>query len=365
MRTTMSSPEALPATLSRLAAEVIGEPASGFTVTKLKGDASSRSYYRLRAATTSLVAMVLPEDAAKSEEATQTVATPPELPFLNIQRYLALSGTPVPAILHTELPLGILLLEDLGDETLEVALGRGDHGTREALYGQAVDLLATMRRHAEAHPDRRCIAFGRSFDRALYRWELDHYLEYGYVARTGKNPGPTASRVIAEAFDRISEYLAAEVTGFTHRDYQSRNLMRGPRGFTVIDFQDALLGPRQYDLVALLRDSYVELPEGLVDALLARYQAQMAQGTGEVVDVDGFGRTFDICTVQRKLKDAGRFEFIDRVKKNPSFLPYVGLSLRYVARAMERLPEYAELLGVLREVHPEMSEGPGHFGERK
>ena len=27
----------------------------------------------------------------------------------------------------------------------------------------------------------------------------------------------------------------------------------------VIDFQDALQGPRQYDLVALLRDSYVEL----------------------------------------------------------------------------------------------------------
>jgi aminoglycoside/choline kinase family phosphotransferase len=141
--------------------------------------------------------------------------------------------------------------------------------------------------------------------------------------------------------------------------------MWGPRGFTVIDFQDALLGPRQYDLVALLRDSYVELPEGLVDALLGRYQGQMSQVDGGVTEADRFRETFDLCTVQRKLKDAGRFEFIDRVKKNPSFLPYVGLSLRYVARALERLPQYAELLAVLREAHPEMSQGPTPFSEAR
>ncbi len=357
----MIAPEALPATLAAIAAEVTGEPAATFAVTKLKGDASSRAYYRLRGTATSLVAMVLPDEPSKSEEATGATTAPLELPFLNIHRYLALAGTPVPAIYRTDLSLGVLMLEDLGDETLEVALGRGDRGTREMLYGKAIDLLAAMRLHAEARPDSRCIAFRRSFDRKLYRWELDHYLEYGFIARTGKQPSPTAARVMAQAFDRLADSLAAEPTGFTHRDYQSRNLMWGPRGFTVIDFQDALLGPRVYDLVALLRDSYIELPEGLVDTLLSRYQAQMTADAEEAIRPDAFRHAFDLCTVQRKLKDGGRFEFIDRVKKNPSFLPHVGLSFRYVARALERLPEYAELLTVLREVHPEMSEGPTPF----
>jgi hypothetical protein len=61
--------------------------------------------------------------------------------------------------------------------------------------------------------------------------------------------------------------------------------------------------------------------------------------------------------VQRKRKDAGRFEFIARVKGNPSFLPHVPASFRYVARALERLPEYGDLMRLLREIHPEMRAG--------
>ena len=59
-----------------------------------------------------------------------------------------------------------------------------------------------------------------------------------------------------------------------------------------------------------------------------------------------FGRLFDLQVVQRKLKDAGRFVFIDRVKHNPSFLVHIPNSLTYVARSLSRLPE----LGTLREI---------------
>ena len=80
--------------------------------------------------------------------------------------------------------------------------------------------------------------------------------------RARGSPPPSAS-VVDRDFDRIARALDAEPKGFTHRDYQSRNLMVLPSGEqAVIDFQDALLGPRQYDLVALLRDSYVELDAG-------------------------------------------------------------------------------------------------------
>ena len=50
-------------------------------------------------------------------------------------------------------------------------------------------------------------------------------------------------------------------------------------------------------------------------------------------------REFDVVTVQRKLKDAGRFIFIDRVKKNPSFLPYFEPSLGKVRAALARLAD--------------------------
>ena len=342
----------VPARLAQIArAAVRGNESGQFAVEKLAGQASNRSYYRVAAkGGPSYVAMVLPPDATRSEEATSNPAAT-ELPFLNVHRYLATLGIPVPAIHVAALEQGVLLLEDLGDTTLELAWRANPS---ESLYAGAIDLLADLRAHAEAHPDPACLAFTRGFDRALYRWELDHYLEYGLVAREDVEPSPRVATVLRKAFDSISDRLAGLPRGFTHRDYQSRNLMLPARGMVVIDFQDALLGPRQYDLVALLRDSYVELPDATLDSLLARYLDRFAARTKERLDPDEFRGTFDLLTVQRKLKDAGRFEFIARVKGNPGFLPHVPASLRYVARALERLPELGDLLRVLREIHPEM-----------
>jgi aminoglycoside/choline kinase family phosphotransferase len=58
--------------------------------------------------------------------------------------------------------------------------------------------------------------------------------------------------------------------------------------------------------------------------------------------------------VQRKLKDAGRFVFIDRQKGNPGFLPSIPASLRYVREALERRPDLAELRAVLARHVPEL-----------
>jgi aminoglycoside/choline kinase family phosphotransferase len=342
------------ADLARVAART--PDSNAFAVEKLAGQASNRVYYRVAAASgsPSFVAMVLPQEAAKSEEATSASASAAELPFLNVHRYLAKLGIPVPAIHTAALDEGILLLEDLGDTTLELSWRANPSAS---LYHTAIDLLADLRAHAEAHPDPSCLAFTRGFDRALYRWEFDHYLEYGLRAREDIEPTARAAEVLRRAFDSISDRLVALPRGFTHRDYQSRNLMLPARGMVVIDFQDALLGPRQYDLVALLRDSYVELPDALLDSLLARYLERFCSQTRETIDPAEFRAGFDLLTVQRKLKDAGRFEFIARVKGNPSFLPHVPASFRYVARALERLPQYGDLLRLLRELHPEMRAG--------
>src|SRR2546427_7644566 len=56
----------------------------------------------------------------------------------------------------------------------------------------------------------------------------------------------------------------------------------------VIDFQDALQGPRQYDLVALLRDSYVELDRPLIDAMLARYLKAFEAEGGQPLEASDF-----------------------------------------------------------------------------
>lgn len=327
-----------------------GVDTSSATIHRLKGDASSRSYHRVSAGDHSFVVMVMPRDARGSEEASSG-EKPSELPFVNVARYLEQVGIRVPRIHHLDESAGLMLLEDLGDETFEAALSRMD---RETLYGQAIDLLATLRARGEREPDPSCIAFGRTFDSALYRWELQHFYEYGLVARSGQTPTDEEKAVLDSAFDRLAEMLDTLPKGFTHRDYQSRNLMVKNGELVVIDFQDALLGPRQYDLVALLRDSYVELDRPFVEKMLARYLDALEANGVEAGNREHFVQAFDLLTVQRKLKDGGRFIFIDRVKNNPSFLPSVPASFRYVGEAIRALGTADRTTEILAKYVPEL-----------
>jgi aminoglycoside/choline kinase family phosphotransferase len=146
-------------------------------------------------------------------------------------------------------------------------------------------------------------------------------------------------RALDACFDRICDRILALPQGFVLRDYQSRNVMWAPRTsgsdrraqLTVIDFQDALRGPQPYDLVALLNDSYVVLSAELQRATVLVYAAARSFSQEQT---DALLAGFQLVAVQRKLKDAGRFVFIDRVRGNPSFLTHYPLSLRYAARAL-------------------------------
>jgi aminoglycoside/choline kinase family phosphotransferase len=308
---------------------VWGSVPADATLHKLKGDASTRSYYRVHSAEHSperVIVMRLPADPGLIGG---------ELPFLTMQRLLYELALPVPDVLYSDVPRGVVLLEDLGDVTFEARLHASPREEWPAHYRRAVELLATLHERAGAH--RESLAFTRSFDHELLRWELEHFREWGLDALgLALPPGERA------ALDADCERLVADILalpqGFTHRDYQSRNLMwPSPERLVIIDFQDALLGPVVYDLVALLCDSYVAIDEPLQRAMIAH----MASLRG--VSADELEHAFWLVAAQRKLKDAGRFVFIDQVRGNPDFLPWFAPSIHYAGRALGQLPEYAAL----------------------
>jgi len=320
---------------------VYGAVPDDASVRKLRGDASTRTYYRLSAPSRdprSLVIMHLPADFATRSDEASAGDRAPDLPFLDVQRLLEARGVPVPRVLAHDLAHRIVLLEDLGDETFEARLAARPRTEWMALYERAVDLLADLHERC-ARRDLSSVAYRRRFDLALLRWELDHFREWGLEALHG--PLAAADRAeLDRHFDALAERLSGAEVGFVHRDYQSRNLMwarpetAGGEALVVIDFQDALIGPRPYDLVALLCDSYVELDLPLQRAMLDRYVSNAGLERSDAID---FERTFWLQAVQRKLKDAGRFVFIDRVRHNPDFLPWYAPSLRYVTRALAQL----------------------------
>jgi aminoglycoside/choline kinase family phosphotransferase len=342
-------------------ARLFGGAIPELTITKLRGDASTRSYYRIArkgdGAPSSFVAMRLPEDALQSDEASGSQA-PSELPFVDVQRMLAKRALPVPRILVDDTRGRVLLLEDLGDETFEARLRSAGEARWPQLYAQAAQLLARMHEACAAGAPAESIAFRRVFDRALLRFELDHFREWGLEAVHG--PLAANDRALLDAtFERLCDRILELPSGFVHRDYQSRNLMWVKREdaadeLVIIDFQDALLGPLPYDLVALLNDSYVALDAALQEATVRVYAQARHMNDAET---SALLAGFQLVAAQRKLKDAGRFVFIDRVRGNPSFLAHYPQSLRYAARALGALGE-RELLALLTRLIPGFPENP-------
>lgn len=347
-----------------LVAETVGkQTALGGTVrglTALAGDASNRRYFRIElngAEVRSVILMQLaePEAFKQSEEAVSGAAhAVTDLPFLNIHRHLAKAGLAVPTLYHYDQTAGLLYLEDFGDLTLSDVCGAASTGELKARYVQAIDTLVRMQLKATSPADPQCLAFHRSFDVPLLMWEFDHFLEYGIVARQGKPMCSEDYAVIREECEKISKILAEQPRVFVHRDYHSRNLMVDGARLGIIDFQDALMGPSTYDLASLLRDAYIALDESLIDDLIAHYLDRLEARRKVWTNREAFRRLFDFTSLQRNLKAAGRFVYIDKVKGNPKFLADIPRTLGYVKRNLFKYPELFTLRKHLSIYVPEL-----------
>lgn len=337
--------------LERLLNENMGIGSRVKDILKLHGDASYRAYYRVFLENgKTLILMQLPEGKASvSEEITNFKAAHAELPYINVSKFLRSCGVNVAEIYHYSENDRVIIIEDLGDGLMSKIVENADDNVRRTWYRRAIELLASIQEKTGGADKSSCVALQRSFDEELLNWEFDHFLEYGVEERLGiKVPDKDKERFV-DLTRKISRAICRFPYGFTHRDYQSRNILLIDSTLYLIDFQDALMGPSAYDLVSLLRDSYVELSPSLVDELVRFYCGK----TG--TKYDSFRKEFDLITCQRKLKDAGRFVFIDRVKKNPDFLKYIPASLKYVKEAFEKLPEHAGLYELLKKYVPEWS----------
>ncbi len=305
--------------------------------TEMSGGASTRRYFRVEmptveAPTRTAVAMFVPEGRKPEEVGKVPPGADSRWPFLEVRDILSAAGVDVPEIYAEDPEHGWILLEDLGEDTLANYLLRADSvEVRDRLYRKAVLDLARAQRALAKLPENSVIGT-RVFDADLLRWEIEHFREWGLEAR-----GHVLSPKDRETFDAIAERLANRIAsfprGFVHRDYQSRNLMvRRDESLCWIDFQDALLGPPVYDLVALLNDSYQTFDRTFVEARLRDYAEASNCGP-----LDELLIQFDYVTVQRKLKDAGRFVFIERKKQNAAFLRFVKPTIRKVGESLDRL----------------------------
>src|SRR6185312_6412211 len=302
-------------------------------VVPLTGDASDRRYFRV----------ILPDSPSIVLALYSAAFDVQSLPFVNVATLLARMPVPVPSVLGHADDLGILALQDLGDVTLQAHLGAASRAEHAALYRQAVALIAEMQRRGQELGSPEFLPYGIAFDVDKLTWELDFFTKHFLEAYRGVTLSEPERDALREEFAVLVRELASEPRVLCHRDYHSRNLMLHESQLFIIDFQDARLGPDTYDLVSLLRDSYVDLSEQTVDELIAYFLALKGDAGAE----HDFRKRFDVMALQRNLKALGTFGYQTTARRNPVYIQYIPRTLKYVSDNLRHQPRFAALWELL------------------
>ena len=315
-----------------------GLAARGARVVPLTGDASDRRYFRI----------------LLRDEPPQVLAVHPgpiafeRLPFVNVARLFSAMPVPVPRILAASDALGIIALQDLGDVTLQAHLGTASPADHAALYREAVALIEAMQRRGADLASSEYLPYAIAFDVEKLTWELQFFTKHFLEAYRGAALSDSSREALAAEWLAIAEELAGEPRVLCHRDYHSRNLMLHEGTLHIIDFQDARMGPDTYDLVSLLRDSYVDFTDGQVEELIAYFLALKGGASGgSRLGPEEFRRRFDLMALQRNLKALGTFGFQTTSRANPVYIQYIPRTLAYVQANLARNERFARLREIL------------------
>lgn len=331
-------------------------------IAPLAGDASTRRYARAWLAGPGVpptaVVMILADRgiAMSSDELAVFQQAPAELPYVNVHRFLTRLGVAIPALYVDASQRGLLILEDVGDVPLWNAVQGKPDADVLGLFERAIEQLLRIQIDGTALRDDACIAFQQAFDRRLFDWEFEHFIEHGLVNRAARPIPSSELDELRAHFQRLSSFLDAQPRVLNHRDFHAWNLHVQDGRIRVIDFQDALLAPAPYDLATLLgdRDTPTVIRPDIEARLLDVYASAWAARGGVPWSHQQLWDVYATCALQKAFKVVGRFHYLDAVKGKPGYLRYLPPTWRQIARLLAARPDLAAVQRILVHYAPEL-----------
>ncbi|MCB0414976.1 MAG: phosphotransferase [Bdellovibrionales bacterium] len=308
-----------------------------FQIVPLAGDASNRRYYRVICANNSFVLMDWEPFTADDS-----------YPFLSVHRLFRSHKVSVPEILSMKPEHGLMLLEDLGDLTLERKFWEShDPQSSMPFYQLTIDELLKIHYSTALDEHKTSTAFHIRFTHDKLLWEMNYGKTHLIEGLNQYNLSPSEMQGMNSTFDLVCQVLANEQPVVCHRDYHSRNVMIKLGKLRVIDFQDARLGPAQYDLVSLLEDSYVQLPPDMKRFLLNYYLEKAQQEFKMNFNLDHFYKIYRIQLIQRCFKACGSFASFYNIRKDDRYLKYIQPTLKKVYDTLISFEEFKDFSRLL------------------
>lgn len=310
------------------------------SVEALTPDASTREYFRIDWHNTKAIACVYPDKIDSNTH-----------PFIDITNLFIESGLPVPEIYHVDEERGIIVQEDLGNNSLLDVLETASEDEKEEYKSQAITLIAKIQSATKRSFDVNSISSRLAFDEEKLSWELNFFAEHYFKSLRKESISDDELAELKAELNIISIELALRPRVLCHRDYHAMNLMVDKKGaLHLIDYQDARLGPATYDLVSLMLDRKLETPSlaEIRESRLFLLEERRRFGL-EPIDPDEFANEFRLMTIQRCLKATGTFSFQSGVRgRTELYMKYINPMLSIVYQAGEWLGRFPKLRSMIK-----------------
>ena len=216
---------------------------NSFNIEELRQEASDRKYYRIKADN---VSYVLADNFDKTDQSAN---------FLYASKILKNSSVNVPEVLAFSEDLRFLLLQDLGDKSLDTDNEFKD----EKILEMALEQLSKI-----YFSDQDVL---RSATKESLLIQTNSFIDFCKENKLSNDE----LKALENLRNNLVQNLLNQQFIPTHNDFERRNLMMFEENLFVIDFQDLNMGPLGIDLASIMYEHSYEYPKVLIDDLLEKH----------------------------------------------------------------------------------------------
>lgn len=289
---------------------------AGAELTSMGADMGLRRYFKVTKE--GKTALLMDMSAVDKEESHDT--------YMSIDAYLAGIGVRVPEIYYSDSTRQWSLIEMLGEQSFGDALHSG--ADKEKIYQLATSVLKKIKTGAQGN-DLKLIDYKDSRP-----WKnLPQFVDYYVPEVTDQKPSETLHAEFQEVWHSIEALLPHCPKTFCHADYHLENLMWQPEseeGYGLIDFQDAFWGPQPYDLLNLLEDARVSVPDDIKQTMKELYCQGMS-----TQERDAFEDWYVVLSAQFHCRVLGLFIKFSQETKTDKFLAHIPRLQGYMLKNLE------------------------------
>lgn len=301
---------------------------------RLRVESSQRDFYRINFYDeTNVILMVVPEGIEESVSS-----------FTKKAEIFKRNDVNVPLIFSENEKLGLIIVEDFGDELYQFNLSKKNV---DLFYGLALQELIKIQsieldKNIFKYLDKKLLSQNWSLFEEIF---LNNFFEDKIKTSSINN--------LKDCYEMICRNLLKQPQVICHYDFECRNLIFTKNKAGILDFQDAIIGPIGLDPASLFKDLYYFWPEIKILGWYEDYQKSITNNLKINIKISKLQEYIDYCSLQRQFRILGKLSKVyldldrtDRLKDFPTLINYlVETSSKY-----EELKPISEILRPLKEI---------------